>query len=329
MSLSNAQYLPLMSLFEAHWSAVNAQLAPQSLVIQLPLQKTTMTRAQFVTLRQTVETKQNDVLSRLQDEQIQRGQIGLQKTAVLKQFHLFTGKMDAFYVTTEFYEARPNSPSLRDGQRAFTRPLTNAMTLWAKMNAAAAPPGVTLPLVLADGTVQSAFASALSTLQFAFAALDTKEIDTGVARGARNIQQAIAYEAMKSYRQAVESNAAMFPQLIETLPRLTPLPGHTPDPVNVSGIFQAPDKSKVVFSESDDPALARYELRGVIGEDYDADDAVLVATRLPNEPREFITDFGLGQPGAVVALKVFVILTTGNEAGSAAMIVERPLAQAM
>ena len=34
--------------------------------------------------------------------------------------------------------------------------------------------------------------------------------------------------------------------------------------------------------------------------------------------------FGLNQPGAEVALKVFVILTTGNEAGSAVLLVQRP-----
>lgn len=37
-----------------------------------------------------------------------------------------------------------------------------------------------------------------------------------------------------------------------------------------------------------------------------------------------MTTFGLTQPGAQVALKVYVILNTDNEAGSAPMIVQRP-----
>ena len=41
---------------------------------------------------------------------------------------------------------------------------------------------------------------------------------------------------------------------------------------------------------------------------------------------EFITPFGLTQPGAKAAFKVFVVLTTGNEAGSVERVVERPLA---
>ncbi len=51
----------------------------------------------------------------------------------------------------------------------------------------------------------------------------------------------------------------------------------------------------------------------------------MIATNAPGAPREFVVPFGPNQPGAKVALKVFVILTTDNEAGSAAMFVERPV----
>jgi hypothetical protein len=61
-----------------------------------------------------------------------------------------------------------------------------------------------------------------------------------------------------------------------------------------------------------------------VGDRYDENDAVVIATNAPNEPREFVTTFGLNQPGAEIALKVFVVLSTGSEAGSAPMVVERP-----
>ena len=54
----------------------------------------------------------------------------------------------------------------------------------------------------------------------------------------------------------------------------------------------------------------------------------MIATHTPGEPREFITSFGLSEPGVHMVFKLFVILTTGNEAGSAAMFVQRPLAVA-
>jgi hypothetical protein len=105
---------------------------------------------------------------------------------------------------------------------------------------------------------------------------------------------------------------------------LTPLPGHTPDAVNASATFQVPNSTRVVYDGSNDLMLARYELRGTVGDHYDERDAVVIATHAPEDPREFVTTFGLNQPGAEIALKVFVVLTTGNEAGSAAMLVERP-----
>ena len=66
-------------------------------------------------------------------------------------------------------------------------------------------------------------------------------------------------------------------------------------------------------------------MRGNPGETYQDADAVVIATHAPGEALEFVSDFGLTQPGAQVALKVYVVLTTGNEAGSTAMVVQRPV----
>ncbi len=52
--------------------------------------------------------------------------------------------------------------------------------------------------------------------------------------------------------------------------------------------------------------------------------AIVTASCDPSEPREFVTTVGLTQPGAEIALKVYVVLSTGNESGSAVMLVERP-----
>ena len=98
----------------------------------------------------------------------------------------------------------------------------------------------------------------------------------------------------------------------------------TPDPVNASAVFQAPDQAKIVHDPSADPDLSRYELRGTPGDSYDEQDAVTLATHTPADPSEFLTGFGLTQPGTRASFKVFVILGTGNEAGSPAMTVERP-----
>ena len=60
------------------------------------------------------------------------------------------------------------------------------------------------------------------------------------------------------------------------------------------------------------------------GDTPDEDFAEVIANHTPGEPREFVTSFGLGEPGVHMVFKVFVILTTDNEAGSAPMVVQRP-----
>ena len=129
-----------------------------------------------------------------------------------------------------------------------------------------------------------------------------------LARAYRDVTKGIARGFMKAYRQAVPAKCPNEPALLATLPDLSTKPGHTPDPV----------------SASTDPDLDRYEQRGHPGEVYDENDAVVLGSNEPDDPREFITGVGLTQPGASLVTKVFVKLKTGNEAGSAAMVEKRP-----
>ena len=275
--------------------------------------------------RDALQTQQNLVQSKLTDLQLTRGTILLQKTELLACLNQFTTRLDASYQGTNFYMLRPLAPGLGYGQFMFSDPMGDALTLWAKINGGPAPAGVTLTLTLPNAQTQGGFASLISALQFSYADEKARSQDVVLARGDRNKIQDETYEIMKCYRETVPDKMANFPVLVETMPRLTPLPGHTPEGVNASAIFVAPDGSRVVYAASTDAMLYSYQLRGTVGDEYNDEDAVVIATNAPGAPREFATTFGLNQPGAKVALKVFVTLTSGNEAGSAAMFVERPM----
>jgi hypothetical protein len=318
----NASYIPTMNDFIAHWGQCNSALAPAALLVRLP-DNTTRTVAQFTTLRDTIQAQQNAVQGGLMAQQLARASIFFKKEQLLAWFNLFNSLLDGYYQNTDFYAARPYAPVVTAGQEAFTRPMVDVINLWGSINAGPAPAGVTLPLVLGDGTVQGGFASAVSALQFAYAEERRKAQDLTLARARRDGSDSTAYDTLKAYREAVPGKLTTHPELIATLPRLTPLPGHTPSAVNASAIFQPPNAARVVYDASNDLQLERYELRGTVGDHYDDQDAVVIATRAPGEPREFLTTFGLNQPGAEIALKVFVVLNSGNEAGSAPMIVER------
>ena len=320
---SNASYVPTMDEFSAHFSQCNAVLGASPLIIRLP-DDSTINLVQFDALRTTVQTRQLAVQDKLINQQIARAIVEQQKTELLDTLNGFNQFINAYYQDTRFLSARPDAPGITEGQERFSGPLFDAMLLWEKVNAGPAPAGVTLPVTLPDGTTQGSFASAISALQFAY--LEVKKAGQAVtlARADRDLSQARAYAAMKCYRQAVPIKLEMHPELVSTMPALTPAPGHTPVPVQASGVLLAPNQSKVVYTASTDPTLDRYQLRGSVGDTYDEQDAVVIATNYPGDPLEFITTFGLTQPGAEISLKVFVVLTTGNESGSATITLQRP-----
>ena len=327
-----ASFVPTCNQFLSHWLACNNARPPASpLLVRVPEKEVIFTRAQLAGFRDDLLAQQGVVLGFLTEQQIARGAINLKKAVLLARFNQFNTQLDGNYRNTDFYEARPLAPNVSDGQELFSRAILKAAKLWEKLNAGAAPAGVTLPLVLpateeTPGTLDAgAYSSLLASLQFDYAMELDKEQFATIARSKRERIQDKAYVVLKAYRENVPAKMSAFPELVDTMPRLTPLPGHTPDAVNSSAILEGTNQSKVVYDASNDSMLEGYQLRGNVGDDYSDVDAVVIATNAPGAPREFITPFGLNQPGAKVALKVYVLLTTGNEAGSAAMFVERPM----
>ena len=72
-------------------------------------------------------------------------------------------------------------------------------------------------------------------LRDAFRALSDAEVDLTLARGSRNKVQAAIYPKLKNYRLKVLGYGAAYPQLVESLPALTPPDGHTPAAVTARG----------------------------------------------------------------------------------------------
>ena len=323
-----SSYTAAMSAFGQHWLSGNTKLGPTKHFSIGLLDKTTVSQPQFMVLRDTLQTQQNAVQAALTNLQLARGIVNTKKNELLPKFGLFTSILDGYYQGTHFPEARPYAPSFNDGKESFLHPLGAMMTVWGKMNEGPAPAGVTLPVVLGDNTDHGTFSSALASLIFSYADMESKEVLLQLARGERGVTERKAYDVMRLYREVAPGKYALHPEMIETLPRLTPLPGHTPERVNASAMFEAPNHSKIVHDASTDAMLSHYELRGNAGDEYNEEDAVVIASHEPDEPMEFVTAFALTQPGAKAAFKVFVVLTTGNEAGSAEMVVERPLALA-
>lgn len=327
---TNASYVPTAAEFIAHWTEVNAELPPAAPLIL----RTGMTLTAFSTRKGDLETIEGTLQSLLNDAQIARAGINRVKREMLGWFGRFMQAFDAYFGASDMAEARPLAPAVSVTTESFLRPILDMADLWARINELAgdedAPPGLTLPLVLTGETAeetltQAQLVSLLGNLRGQADGEILAESRAKRARSRRNFTQKDLYEAMKLYRLAMPHALPAGNELQTTLPRLSPEDtGATPEPVAASAVYVSGATSRTVYEASTAADLKEYQLRGVIGEEWNEDDAVTIATNGPEDAREFAVEFGLTQPGTKVALKVYVITTTGRERGSAVMVVERP-----
>lgn len=316
----NASYIPTTNDFLAHWGDVNTALPP---LVPLIL-RSGMTRAGLVTARDELQTLLDVAQDDLNDVELARGALDLLKVPLLARVNEFNGILDAYYTGTKYHAARPLAPSITEGEEGFTEPLRDMKSLWVKLNAAPAVPGVALPLLLDGGLTQAQFVTMLGELRTGYSDMADAEQDLKLTRSQRDALMGTIYESLKAYRLAVPARLPNNAPLLATLPRLTPEGGHTPEAVNASAVFVPPDQARVVYDASTDADLKEYQLRGNAGGTFKSEDAVVIATNGPTATREFLTGFALTQPGAKVALCVYVVTNAGHEKGGTPMVVTRP-----
>ena len=112
---------------------------------------------------------------------------------------------------------------------------------------------------------------------------------------------------------------------MDSLPRLTPEPGSTPDGVIATAVWDAVLQAvKITWTASADANLSAYQIRFCAGPNYSTDNETVLGSVDPAAAREFVTSTGLSDPGIVVSFKVYVITSTGNEKGSNTVTVTRP-----
>lgn len=331
---STGSYIPTANEFLAHWAEADAALLPGGLVLagEPGVIPAGFNRSGLLVLRDAMQADLDNVQDKLNDLQIVLGSLELQKAALYQMMTLFLGVMDGYYVNTEYYRARPEAPGLGAGEERFVGPLRDVQSLWLKLNAAPAPSGVTLPLTVNVGTAetpniktQANFVAALNTLKGTYAQRAEAEQEVKLARSKRDKTMRSIRAVLVAYRAAAETRLTAHPALLATLPRVTPLPGHTPEKVNISAVFAPPDTAQVTHSESDDPDFKEYQFRGTVGDDGSAEDATVLATHTARTPVPFSTQLGLGIPGGAVSLWVFVITNDGNERASDRAVVQRPI----
>lgn len=309
-----SSYPVTVQAFIAHWEQANAALGASDVVLP---DGTTL--AAFESLDEDLLAKRAQVQDRLNDREIARGDLDNQKQAMLDRVVQFNEKVRAFFAGSKWIGALPNAPQLNSAQGRFVDPVDDASNLWAKVNA---DPGTVTPVTLLGGYDQATFATDAQNLKAAFSTLNAADTTLRVTREERNVLQDQIYAVLKSYRLVVPTLFAKDSAIVESMPRLSPLPGHTPEAVVLSGEWDAgTNQASFTWTASSEADLNEYEIRMSPGPTYSSDDESVIGNIPAGDPLAFTTNAGLGTPGLVAGFKVYVKLNTGNEKGSNAVII--------
>ena len=332
---SKTSAIPYANTFLAHWGQVETAIAGQPTYF-LPQKKgiipPNFNRSGLVALKDVLEGQLDAVQASLNDLQINSGAIGILKATLLKRLRLFLDVFDSYYGSSEFANARPDAPNIGDGPEKFLAPLRDAKNLWLRVNGAAAPGGITLPLKVDEGTLaipalvtQAQFDASITALKALYEARAQFQQDLILLRARRDETITSIYNVLLAYRESVPTRISTNTALLSTIPRLTPVPGHTPDAVTATAIYEAPDTARITHSESAEATFESYTALAAAGDDASVEDAIVIGIHTDRTPAEFITHLGLSTPGGAVTVWVKVTLTTGNERTSAPVVVNRPV----
>ena len=314
-----SSYPATISLFLTHWDAVNTELGAGGPLV-LP---DGTTRALLSTMYDDLVSFAASIQGNLNDQEIARGTINLSKAALLDRLGEFNRKVRGFLAKTPYANALPDVPTANAGQARILGPLDDCSSLWAKINAATIP-NFTPPLLMPDGYPIATFDTDLAALKTAYQSYSEAEQTLKLEREKRNDLQDKAKTALRDYRAAVQGSFPAEHAMVTSLPALTPAPGSTPGTLTASGQWDdLSNEAVITWTESSDPNLDHYSIRVTYGATYDTENDSVIGTESPGT-LEFRTTDGLFNPGDVASFKVYVVLTTVNEAGSNTVTITRP-----
>lgn len=331
MPISSASsYVPTCQAFVSHWADVNAALPaqePLTFAGSLIGQTTPVTLAGFTALFDSLKTQRDTVTEALVELELARGSVVTLKRRLILRIAQFIGVVRGNLAGSKYERSLPLLPDLDSTQNVLQAAAVRVRKLWQKIDADPSL-GMTLPLTLEGGLPVSEFSSEMvDAIPQVYLELEGASSQLRLEREERNDLQDKIHPVLKAYRQVMPQKFPPGHALTEALPDLSPRPGSTPDPVVATAVWSAPEaQARITWTASSEPTLDHYELRAVPGPEYATEDEVHVLTIAPDAPRECLTAFSLTAPGMAASFKIYVVLTTGHEAGSDPVVAEVPAA---
>jgi hypothetical protein len=320
-SIAPKNYIKVAEDFAAHWALANAALGASPIILQGNYTLTTLgtDKTALAALINAVDVAANARQSASADRDIKRA-------AMRERLRQFRAMVQAAFPRSTYEGELDPLPKETATGGIWTSVMNQANDTWGKINAIMpAPVGTTIPMVLQGGYAKAAFVTDTAALSAAFLLVEDTQRNDSAARQTRDDAWALLAQRFRQYRLMVQARFPAGNAMIDSLPILSPAPGHTPDPVTMSALWDpALSKAVVTYTTSLDPDLASYQLRACLGTTkYTVDQEQVIATHPAGTVTPFQTDEGLVASGSKAFYKVYVMLSTGNEKGSKSVAVTR------
>lgn len=290
-----------------HWQSLNTALPAPGLILPDGVD-----RAGAQQIYNDLQAKHAELQEVQNDGEIGETRAGMARKAAMGRMREFCSMVRTYWEGLPVAKALPELPRAGHSLDKVLRAARRVLRLWTRANAGAAPPGVALPLVLpnAGGCARAGFLALYDEVRAAQAAAEDAESDLEMARAERDGLERRLRRALHHYRVLVPVRMGRESAWAETLPRLSPLPGHTPDrPVVEAALVEG--ALRLTWAALEEPDLKCWQVRVCRSPKYDLKRERVLATLPPEAPR--VWDAGAPQ-GA--SFRVYAVLGTGNERGS-------------
>ena len=308
-------YLSTSDEFVSHWGLANTALGAGNEIVLIG----GTTLAMLVNKRDALVAKRTALASKLNLAELARGDVEDRKTTLLAWANKFNDRVRALYSGTKWERALADLPSIGDGEGPFGDAMDDIATLWELLNLDA-----TLPdLILVGGVTQAQFATERTALRSAYAAWKGAVKVANFTLEERNDIQDVLYDIFKEYRKAVPGYFEKGAATLDSLPDLTPPPGSTPAPVQLSGGWNEQLAAVVLTVTQPTEPNVTIQIRVCDGPTYDADTENVAAT-LPAGTLTVTNNFNMVNPGDTKSFRAYTVTATGNEKGSNTITIIRP-----
>ena len=314
-------YVPTMQEVDAHWTAVNAVGLPKLVL------SGGFTIVNFETLITNVDAAISDAISKLNLQSNSAGDRDLHRAALRERQRQFRASVSAQFPGSRYLRSLPKLPQPAGASGAYLKALDDMANLWLAINTNVPPfTGFVPPLTLAGNYPIATFNTDLAGLRADYLAYQTNAQNAEQSRASRDALLVQARERIRQYRQGVVGFLPPGHPLLDTIPAMSPPPGSTPPPANLSAVWNAgTDMADLTWTHPDLAKVDHWEVRRCNPPRYkSSEEEAVPGGNLPVGTMSFSTNEGLVASGSISLFKVYAVAPTGNERGSNSQKVTRP-----